>query len=77
MAPACMLTHASGLLVGKALYEGILLDLALAPPLVMALQGGRPGLDDLASVDPGLASGLAAVRSYPGDVSDLGLTFSA
>lgn len=62
--------------MGKALYEGILLDLALAPPLVMALQGSRPGVDDLAAVDAGLASGLSAVRDYPGDVTDLGLTFS-
>ncbi|KIY95376.1 hypothetical protein MNEG_12586, partial [Monoraphidium neglectum] len=66
----------TGLLVGKALYEGILLDLALAPPLVLALQGQRPGVDDLAAVDAGLASGLAAVKDYGGDVADLGLTFS-
>lgn len=62
--------------MGKALYEGILLNLAIAPPLVMALQGARPGIDDLAGVDPTLASGLAAVRSYAGDAADLGLTFS-
>jgi hypothetical protein len=67
----------AGMLVGKALYEGILLpDLALAPPLVMALQGARPGVDDLAAVDAGLATGLTAVRGYSGDVQDLGLTFS-
>ncbi|KAI8470743.1 MAG: hypothetical protein J3K34DRAFT_419724 [Monoraphidium minutum] len=66
----------TGLLVGKALYEGILLDLALAPPLVLLLQGGRPGVDDLAAVDASLAAGLEAVRGYGGDVSDLGLTFS-
>lgn len=62
--------------MGKALYEGILLDLALAPPLVMALQGATPGVEDLAAVDAGLAAGLAAVRGYGGDVSELGLTFS-
>jgi hypothetical protein len=65
-----------GLLAGKALYDGLLLDLALAPPLVLALQGRRPGADDLAAVDAGLAAGLAAVRGYGGDASDLGLTFS-
>ena len=67
----------AGAVVGKALYEGILLDLALAPPLVVVLQGGRPGADDLAGADAALAAGLAAVRGYAGDVSELGLTFSA
>jgi hypothetical protein len=63
--------------VGKALYEGLLLpDLALAPHVVVGLQGGAPRADDLAAVDPALAAGLAAVASYEGDVEDLGLTFS-
>ncbi|GBF97295.1 hypothetical protein Rsub_09986 [Raphidocelis subcapitata] len=66
-----------GLLVGKALYDGLLLpDLALAPHAVVALQGGAPRADDLAAVDPTLAAGLAAVASYEGDLADLGLTFS-
>jgi len=36
-----------GLVVGKALYEGILLDLPLAPFLVARLQGRRPMFDEL------------------------------
>lgn len=75
--PTLLIPHpTSGLLVGKALYDGILLNMSIAPPLVMALQGARPGIDDLAGVDPALAAGLAAVRTYAGDAADLGLTFS-
>jgi hypothetical protein len=39
-----------GMMVGKALYDGILLNLAFAPFFLKSLQGGRAGLDDLAGL---------------------------
>ncbi len=48
----------AGLMVGKALYEGILINVALAPFFVTRLQGRTPTLDDLATLDPGLHKSL-------------------
>lgn len=43
-----------------------------------ALQGGRPGLDDLSSLDAALHSNLLAVKTCPADqVEHLCLTFAA
>jgi ubiquitin-protein ligase E3 C len=67
------------MMVGKALYEGILLDLAFAPFFITgALQGQRPGLDDLATCDPQLHRSALMVKGCqdPGELEDLGLTFS-
>ncbi|KAF6266493.1 hypothetical protein COO60DRAFT_1469979 [Scenedesmus sp. NREL 46B-D3] len=66
-----------GLMVGKALYEGILLNMVFAPCFLLSLQGGRPGLDDLAALDKQLHSNLLTVKACPPeDVESLGLTFS-
>ncbi|WIA29294.1 hypothetical protein OEZ86_011799 [Tetradesmus obliquus] len=66
-----------GLMVGKALYEGILVNMSFAPCFLLSLQGGRPGLDDLAALDRQLHSNLLAVKACPPeDVESLGLTFS-
>ena len=50
-----------GLTVGKALYEGLLLDAELAPPFVLALQRRPPQLEDLASLDADLYRSLLQV----------------
>jgi HECT-domain (ubiquitin-transferase) len=47
-----------GLTVGKALYEGLLLDAELAPPFVLALQRRPPALEDLAALDADLYRSL-------------------
>ena len=39
-------------MVGKALYEGILINVALAPFFTARLQGRSPTFDDLAALDP-------------------------
>lgn len=45
--------------------------------VLLPLQGGRPGLDDLAALDRQLHSNLLAVKACPPeDVEALGLTFS-
>lgn len=53
----------TGSMVGKALYEGILLEAALAPFFVLRLQGRAPTFDDLLSLDPDLHRSLTQVRS--------------
>ena len=51
-----------GLVVGKALYEGILLDVPLAPFFVGRLQGRRPMFDDLAALDSELYRSLVQLK---------------
>jgi len=58
-----------GLVVGKALYEGILLDLPLAPFLVARLQGRRPMFDELSALDPELYRSLVQLKGYMGSGS--------
>jgi hypothetical protein len=67
----------AGLLAGRALREGVLLDAPLAPFFVARLQGRLPALDDLATLDPELHASLLAVKRYKGDVSELCLVFAA
>ncbi|GAX84732.1 hypothetical protein CEUSTIGMA_g12154.t1 [Chlamydomonas eustigma] len=64
-----------GLMVGKALYEGILINVAFAPFFVARLQGRTPMFDDLSTLDPELHRSLLQVKRYDGNVEDLGLTF--
>jgi len=42
-----------------------------------AMATGGCSVEDLATLDPALWRAIQAVRTYPGDVADLGLTFSA
>ena len=51
-----------GAVLGKALYEGILLDVSLAPFFVARLQGRRPLLEDLAGLDPALHRSLLHLK---------------
>ena len=51
-----------GLVVGKALYEGILLDVPLASFFVTRLQGRRPMFDELSALDPDLHRSLLHLK---------------
>lgn len=77
-----------GRIIGKCLYEGILVDIHFAPFFLLkwALTGGsgaaakesgyRANLNDLRDLDEGLYQGLLQLKNYPGNVEDLSLTFS-
>ena len=77
-----------GRIVGKCLYEGILVDVHFAPFFLLkwALTGGsgaatkesgyRANINDLRDLDEGLYQGLLQLKNYPGNVEDLSLTFS-
>ena len=51
-----------GLVVGKALYEGILLDVPLASFFVARLQGRRLMFDELAALDADLHRSLLQLK---------------
>lgn len=78
-----------GRIVGKCLYEGILVDIHFAPFFLLkwALTGGsgsasketgyRANLNDLRDLDEGLYQGLLQLKNYPGDVeADFSLNFA-
>lgn len=77
-----------GRIIGKCMYEGILVDVNFAPFFLRkwALTGGagsapketgyRPTLNDLRDLDEGLYQGLHRLKSYAGDVEELGLNFT-
>ncbi|KAL1652274.1 ubiquitin-protein ligase (E3) [Diplodia intermedia] len=78
-----------GRIVGKCLYEGILVDINFAPFFLLkwALTGGsnsatkesgyRANLNDLRDLDEDLYQGLLKLKNYPGNVEeDLSLYFT-
>ncbi|KAL6707717.1 ubiquitin-protein ligase (E3) [Coniothyrium glycines] len=77
-----------GRIIGKCLYEGILVDVNFAPFFLRkwALTGGtgsapnesgyRPTLNDLRDLDEELYQGLHKLKTYPGDVEDFSLDFT-
>ncbi|KAL5740695.1 hypothetical protein ACOSQ2_029875 [Xanthoceras sorbifolium] len=65
-----------GRVVGKALYEGILLDYAFSHVFVQKLLGRYSFLDELSTLDPELYRNLMYVKHYDGDILDLCLDFT-
>ncbi|KAG0201835.1 hypothetical protein BGX33_010076 [Mortierella sp. NVP41] len=65
-----------GRILGKALYEGILIDAAFAGFFLSKCLGQVNYLDDLPSLDPELYRGLMFLKNYEGNVEDLSLYFT-
>jgi ubiquitin-protein ligase E3 C len=77
-----------GRIIGKCMYEGILVDVNFAPFFLRkwALTGGdgsapnesgyRPTLNDLRDLDEALYQGLHQLKTYNGDVEDFALNFT-
>ncbi|KHG27780.1 E3 ubiquitin-protein ligase UPL7 -like protein [Gossypium arboreum] len=65
-----------GRVVGKALYEGILLDYSFSHVFVQKLLGRYSFLDELSTLDPELYRNLMYVKHYEGNVEDLCLDFT-
>ncbi|KAL8710693.1 MAG: hypothetical protein Q9220_004711 [cf. Caloplaca sp. 1 TL-2023] len=76
-----------GRIIGKCLYEGILVDIHFAPFFLLkwALTGGsnaaaresgyRANLNDLRDLDEALYQGLLQLKNYTGNVESFSLTF--
>jgi len=77
-----------GRIVGKCLYEGILIDIAFARFFLLKWastnsggpssqdSGYLPNINDLRDVDESLYQGLLQLKNYPGDVSDFSFDFT-
>ncbi|KAK7041620.1 ubiquitin-protein ligase (E3) [Paramarasmius palmivorus] len=63
--------------LGKAMYDGILVDVVFANFFLGKWLNRQSYLDDLASLDPELYNGLIFLKHYPAEkVEELGLVFS-
>ncbi|KAJ3269143.1 Ubiquitin-protein ligase E3B [Borealophlyctis nickersoniae] len=65
-----------GRILGKALYEGIVIDIPFALFVYAKFLGRYNFLDELPSLDPELYKSLTFLKHYDGDCEDLGLTFT-
>ncbi|GMH09885.1 hypothetical protein Nepgr_011726 [Nepenthes gracilis] len=65
-----------GRIVGKALYEEILLDYSFSHVFVQKLLGRYSFLDELSTLDSELYRNLMYVKNYDGDVKELSLDFT-
>lgn len=70
-----------GKMLGKAVYEGIVVELPFAPFFLSQLLGKKYSnihspIDELPSLDAELYKNLTFIKHYEGDVADLDLTFS-
>ncbi|KAM0751833.1 HECT-domain-containing protein [Meredithblackwellia eburnea MCA 4105] len=66
-----------GRILGKALYEGILIEARFSGFFLAKWLGRQSYLDDLADLDPELYNGLIFLKNYTGNVEqDLSLNFT-
>lgn len=71
-----------GRIIGKCLYEGILIDVVFAGFFLLKWAaaasdaGYRANINDLAELDEDLYANMMKLKNYPGDVSELGLDFT-
>ncbi|XP_075165628.1 ubiquitin-protein ligase E3C [Haematobia irritans] len=67
-----------GRIIGKAIYENLLVELPLAEFFLTKLAGKYADVDihQLASLDPELYKNLLYLKDYDGDVSELNLDFT-
>ncbi|KAJ3022338.1 UNVERIFIED_CONTAM: Ubiquitin-protein ligase E3B [Siphonaria sp. JEL0065] len=65
-----------GRIFGKALYEGIVIDIPFATFVYAKMLGRLNFFEDLPSLDTQLYKNLLFLKHYEGDASDLGLSFT-
>lgn len=68
----------TGRMLGKVLYENLLVELPIAEFFLSKIVGTQSDVDihHLASLDPIMYRNLLYLKSYKGDVTDLGLDFT-
>eukprot|EP00798_Chlamydomonas_sp_ICE-L_P015877 gene15877-22007_t len=66
-----------GRMLGKAMYESILVELPFAGFFLKKFRGARCDINDLPTLDPVVYRNLMLLKHYNGDVSDLALSFTS
>lgn len=64
-----------GKIVGKCLYENVLIDVEFAPFFLLRWFGRHAYLDDLPSLDRQTYRSLVSLKQYTGDFEDLAINF--
>lgn len=64
-----------GLVIGKAIFEGIVVEPCFAPFFLAKLLGRHNSYYDLQSLDPSLFANLQRLKAYDGNVADLCCSF--
>ncbi|KAL5700753.1 HECT-type E3 ubiquitin transferase [Ranunculus cassubicifolius] len=67
--------HFLGIVLGKAMFEGILVDIPFATFFLSKLKQKHNFLNDLTSLDPELYRHLIFLKHYKGNIADLELYF--
>ncbi|KAK3945634.1 hypothetical protein QBC46DRAFT_302822 [Diplogelasinospora grovesii] len=71
-----------GRIIGKCMYEGILIDIVFAGFFLLQWTSTesdsnyRANINDLRELDEELYQGMLSLKNYPGDVGDFGLDFT-
>jgi len=65
-----------GRMLGKAMFDGIQMDLPFCGFFLSKLLGKHNYLDELPSLDPALHKNLMLLKNYEGDVADMCLDFT-
>ncbi|DBB12911.1 TPA: hypothetical protein ACH3X3_005665 [Trebouxia sp. C0006] len=65
-----------GRMLGKAMYEGVLIELPLAGFFLKKMRNPHSDVNGLVTLDPELYRNLMFMRDYDGDFADLALTFT-
>jgi hypothetical protein len=64
------------MIVGKAIFEGILLKCTFSRFFLNKMVEKGNSVDDLQTLDPDLYNNLMYLKYYEGDAEDLGLNFT-
>ena len=73
--PDCIF-ELTGMIIGLAIYNGIILDVPFPDVMYAKLKGEKPSLESLSGIEPTLARSLKELLEYEGDVeNDLCLDF--
>ena len=60
----------TGMILGLAIYNGIILDVPLPDVMYSKLKGRKPTLEDLWDIEPTIASSLRELLNYEGNVEE-------
>lgn len=60
-----------GIVLGLAIYNGVILDVRFPSVIYKKLQGYTPNLQDLSSLQPALARSLNELLEFEGNVEDV------
>ena len=68
--------HFIGIVIGRAMYDGVLIDTLFSPFFLRKMLGKTNFLTELQNLDKELYKSLKFLKTFDGDFNDLGLSFT-